>query len=175
MGEEVPSESVKKSDELHQKVALMVYHEPREPVFYADMRRLLYEKYSLRLLRVIYRTTGVALDQDSALFQGLGAVFIFTMSFCLFLGFVYKRKRLWLGLVAFLAFIGFATLIYIFSGVASLNQHDMKDPMHTQKLIDVLVMRGIPFDVYWDWEAFKKSGMNVMVKLIKLLLGLVYP
>lgn len=142
---------------LEQKVAIMAYHEPRDIVFYDDMRRHLYEKYSLRALRVLHRLTGVPLDKSPSHFQILGSVFIFVITFCVFLGFVYKRKRWLLGTLASMALMGFAFLIYIFSGVAALNQYDMKDPLHAQKLIDALVMRGIPFDVYWDWEAFKKK------------------
>jgi hypothetical protein len=142
---------------LQQKVAIMAYHEPRDKVFYDDMRRYLYEKYSLRALRFVHRLTGVSLDKSADIFQITGSVFIFIFTFCVFRGFIYKRKRMILGVIASMAFIGFAFLIYIFSGVAALNQYDMKDPMHAQKLIDTLVMRGIPFDVYWDWEEFKKN------------------
>ena len=146
-----------KVDKLHHKVAIMAYHEPREPVFYNDMRKLLYESYSLRLLRGIHRWTGFALDKGTSLFQILGGCCIFLITFSIFLGFIYKRKRLWFAILAFLGFIHFVLLIYIFSGVASLNQHDMKDPLHTQSLMDVFVMRGIEFDVHWDWKAFKKK------------------
>jgi len=145
------------TQEFYQKVAIMAYHEPREPVLYNDMRRLLYDSYSLKLLRWFYRTTAIALDLNSDSFQILGSVCIFAFTFCVFLAYINKRYRLWLGSLAFCALNGFVGLIYIFSGVASLNQHDMKGPLHAQKLIDVLVMRGIPFDVYWDWAAFKKK------------------
>lgn len=157
MAEDGDAVDVEAKTSLDQKVAIMAYHEPRDKVFYDDMRRHLYEKYSLRALRMLHRVTGVALDSSPDLFQIIGSVFIFVFTFCVFMGFVYKRKRLILGVIASLAFFGFAFLIYIFSGVAALNQYDMKDPMHAQKLIDTLVMRGIPFDVYWDWEAFKKK------------------
>lgn len=136
------------------KVALLTYHEPRELSFYTDIRKSIYERFSLRILRGIHRHTGIQLDQGYFYLYGLAYGGLLWASIFIFFGFMKKTYRKKFYFISSFGFAFFALIIYIFSGVASLNQYDMKAPLAVQKYIDVFIAKGIEFKVYHTWDHF---------------------
>lgn len=141
------------SEEVHQKVAILSSHGPRDVGYYIELRKNLYDAWSLRSLRFLGRASGLPLDEGHW-FRSVATVLLILSSTLIFIGFFRRKlKRILYGL-ATSVLITFAFWIYLFSGVASLNQADMKGGHRVQDLIDVTTAWGTSTDIHWDWNQF---------------------
>ena len=138
------------------RVAVLSTHEPRDISYYTQLRQELYEAYSLRALRFLGRATGVYLDEGHW-FQSIASTFLLLSSTLIFIGFFRRRIRRLCYWAASFSLIFFASWIFLFAGVASLNQADMKGGHRVQDVLDVTTVWGLEAEVIWDWNQFSEQ------------------
>ena len=139
---------------IRSKVAILVSHEPRDISYYTDLRRGLYEKWSLRLIRFVDRSLGFRMDGDELTFRLVAIVLLILFTSLVFFGFLFPSFRSYgYGCASFIL-ITFIVWIAVFSGVATLNQYDMRGAHHVQTIIDVTTAEGMETDVFWEWQDF---------------------
>jgi len=142
-----------KAEVVDVKVAVLSSHEPRDISYYTELRRRLYEASSLRGLRFVNRQTGLVLDEGHW-FRSIASALLVLASTLIFIGFFKRRWRRVLYYSASTVLIIFVSWIFLFSGVASLNQADMKGGHRVQDILDVTTAWGIGTEVFWDWNQF---------------------
>lgn len=135
--------------------AAVISNEPIEDTsFYIDLRRNIYEKYSLRIIRVIHRITGIKLDHNTTTSFFIPFASLISACLCFLVGYV--RRHIMLRMYGFgMSFIFiFIFSLYLLSGLVALNQFDYRDNRSSQKMIDTLIYNGIPFKTYERWDSF---------------------
>ena len=142
---------------MRSRVAILAMHEPRDLSYYEDLRRGLYESWSLRLVRGLDRLTGLRMDGDEWTFRLVAFGLVMLVTANLFWGFMVPRRRKTGYSIALACFISMGIWISLYSGIASLNQYDMRGAHLAQKILDVTTSWGLETDVYWEWEPFKKQ------------------
>jgi hypothetical protein len=142
---------------VRSRVAILAMHEPRDLSYYNDLRRSVYERWSLRAVRGLERLTGLSIDGSDWTFRGVALLLLVFVTFFLFLGFTNTRRRTFAYSTAFGLLLTMVGWIFLYSGVASLNQFDMRGAHHVQKVLDVTTSWGMETDVYWEWEPFLKQ------------------
>lgn len=141
-------------DQVKGRIAILAMHEPRSVEYYVDLRRTLYEAWTLRLIRGIERATGLRLDEGEYRFRVVALVLLMLATTLIFLGFWFRTYRLWGYGFASSLLVAFVAWIALYSGVASLNQFDMRGAHHLQTVLDVTTAKGLEADIFWEWDDF---------------------
>jgi hypothetical protein len=138
----------------HAKVAILAMHEPREIAYYDDLRRRCYTAWSLRVARGLDQTVGLRIDGNPWTFRlvALGLLFLLTVG--LFIGFLKRPWRVWAYGSSFGCILLIIAWIWVYSGVASLNQIDIKGAHHVQSILDSTTAWGLDTEIFWEWEPF---------------------
>lgn len=142
---------------ISSKVALMCYHEPYDPSYYQDLRKEIYEQPGLRAMRGFHRLTGIKLDEQSTILFVPAYAILVLICIAIFIGFVRRPYRKRCYALAFCGFIVFLGLIYLYTGLARLNQMDIRDAGLVQKFPDIFSAQGVEYDIISDWKSFKKK------------------
>ena len=139
---------------VHSKIAIICDAEIEDPTYYNNVRRQIYESMNLRVIRGIYRYTGFKLDNNT--FTTFVFPFTFLAIACILIvcGYLIRKIKFRCYLLASLFLFCFVFILYILSGIASLNQFDFKDNRAAQFYYDSFIYNGIDFDVYTNWEEF---------------------
>ena len=139
---------------IRSRVAILVSHEPRDISYYTDLRRGLYESWSLRLIRFVDRSCGLRMDGDDLTFRLVAIVLLILFTSLIFFGFLVRSFRsLGYGLAGGV-FLTFIAWVSVFSGIAKINQYDMRGAHHVQTILDVTTAEGIETDFFWEWQDF---------------------
>ena len=78
---------------VRSRVAILAMHEPREVSYYEDLRRSVYERWSLRIIRGIDRFTGLRMDGNDWTFRLVALGLLALVTALLFWGFTTPRRR----------------------------------------------------------------------------------
>lgn len=142
---------------IHTKVAILAMHEPRDISFYEDLRRQCYEAMSLRAVRALDRWTGLRIDGNEWTFRSVALAVLFGITLGLFVGFLKRPWRSWAYSGSFGCGLLLICWIWMYSGVARLNQIDIKGAHHVQNILDVTNAWGLDTEVFWEWEPFAEK------------------
>jgi hypothetical protein len=139
---------------IQTKVAILAMHEPRDISFYQDLRRQCYEAWSLRAVRALDRWTGLRIDGDDWTFRTVALLVLFGITIGLFVGFLKRPWRGWAYGTSFSCGLLLIFWIWMYSGVARLNQIDIKGAHHVQNILDVTSAWGLETEVFSEWGPF---------------------
>ena len=138
------------------RIAVLCSETPKEPAFYDEQRLMMWDSWGLRYVRFLYRLTGKRLEARPswlvALLLLLAAAFAGSSIAAV------KRKRRWPA-VAAACFLG-ATLVFSLNVQRCIYCFEKLDRMglcEPQRILDVLVGKGLDFRLYDDWETFRSE------------------
>ncbi|MBF0199408.1 MAG: hypothetical protein HQL32_16960 [Planctomycetes bacterium] len=145
---------------IHKSQFALLSHEPiKDPKHYQDARQELYEAYSLRVVRGLYRHTGLDLE-DAPL------NFLYSLSLLLALAacvLTLKNRKLSYLLPAIFLAGAFFLIFNIKYDLYKLESFDHRAPLKAQKLIDAFAAKGQKLHYFYRWQDFQaqwQKGLN---------------